>query len=124
LKFLENYDLDEARIELLIDLGRILEAAAIQAKNGDILKAVRLLSAPATYSAGHVRPTIEYLLIGLRRGLTLGVPSTSSPVVSELLVRADQLDKSAMTEQETDEVGLSISLGQLVSHPSTPARDV
>ena len=107
LRFLEDYDLDEARIELLIDLDRILEAAGIHAKNGDMLKAVILLSAPATYSADHVRPTIEYLLMGLRRGLTLGVLPTSSPAVSRLLVHADRLDKSAMTEQEVDEVGLS-----------------
>ena len=112
MKFLEEYDLDEARVELLIDLGRILKAAAVHAKNGDMLKAVRLLSAPATYSVDHVRPTIEYLLIGLRRGLTLGVPPISSPVVSKLLVWADQLDKSAMTEQEVDEVGLSVLFGQ------------
>jgi len=67
----------------------------------------------------HVGPTLEYLLIGLRRGLTLGVPPTSSPVVSELLVHVGQLDKRVMTEKETNEVGISISLGQLVSHPST-----
>ena len=110
LKFLEKRrDLDEARIKLLMDLGRVLEAAGVHASNGDMLKAVRLLSAPATYSVDHIRPTIEYLLTGLRRGLILGVLPKSNPITVELLGRADQLDKSAMTEQEVDEVSFSIN---------------
>jgi len=56
LKFLENHNLDEAHTKLLTNLGRILEAAGIHAKNGDMLKAVRLLSAPATYSASPEHP--------------------------------------------------------------------
>jgi hypothetical protein len=107
LRFLENHGLDEARVELLIDLGRIPEAAEILAKRGNMLKAVEILSAPATYSVDHVRPMIEYLLTGLRRGLTLGVLPISSPIASKLLVRAGRLDKSAMTKKEADEVSPS-----------------
>ena len=110
LEFLEEYGLDEARIELLIELGRIPEAAEIHVKNGDVLKAVEMLSMPAAHGVDHVRPMIEYLLTGLRRGLTLGVLPSSSPVTSKLLVLADRLDKTAMTAQEVDEVSLSHQL--------------
>jgi hypothetical protein len=109
LEFLENQDLDEARVELLTDMGRIRDAAGVHAKNGNMLKAVELLNAPATYNADYVRPTIEYLLTGLRRALTIGVLPISSPIASKLLVRADRLDKSAMTKQEVNEVSASRS---------------
>ena len=102
--FLEGHRLDEAHIILLIELGRILKAAEIHVKNGDALKAVEILTAPATYSADHARPAIKYFLAELRQGLTFGVLPTSGSVASKLLVLADQLDKSVMTEQEVDEV--------------------
>jgi len=104
---MEEHNLDEARIELLTDLGRIVEAAAVHAKNNDMLKAVMLLSAAATYSVDHVRPMIDYLLTGLRQGLTLGVPPMSNPITSKLLARVDRLDKTAMTKKELDEVSPS-----------------
>ena len=107
LEFLEEYGLDEACIELLIELGRIPEAAEIHVKNGDVLKAVEMLSMPAAHGVDHIRPMIEYLLTGLRRGLTLGVLPSSSPVTSKLLVLADRLDKTTMTAQEADEVSPS-----------------
>ena len=106
LEFLEDHGLDEAHIKLLRELGRILEAARIHAGNGDVLKAVEMLTAPTARNVDHMRPTIEYVLTGLRQGLTLEVPPTSSPTVSKLLVFADRLDKSAMTGQEVNEVNL------------------
>jgi hypothetical protein len=105
--FLEKRsDLEDAHVELLIDLDRILEAAEIPARNGNMLKAVKILSSSATYVVDHARQMIEYLLTGLRRSLTLGVfPSLeSSPTVSKLLGYTDRLDRSVMTKQETDEV--------------------
>ena len=107
LEFLEDYDLDEARIKLLVDLGRILEAAKIHAKNGDMLKAVEILNVSSTHGVSFVRPTIEYLLTGLWRGLTFGVLPTSTPIVPELLGLADRLDRTAMTKQEIDEASHS-----------------
>ena len=124
LEFLDNHNLDEARIKLLVDLGRILEAAKIHAKNGDMLKAVEILNVSATHGVSFVRPTIEYLLTGLRRGLTLGVLSTSSPTISKLLVRAGRLNKNAMTEQELDEVSPPHPFNLRFSHPGPPACDV
>jgi len=106
LEFLEDYDLDEARAELLVQLGRVLTAAEIHAKNGNMLKAVKILTASA-HRVDHVRPTIEYLLTGLWRGLTFGVLPTSDSIASKLLVLAVWLDESAMTEQEVDEACLS-----------------
>lgn len=117
LKFLEDYDLDEARVSLLEELGRILEAADIHAKNGDILKAAEILTASATHNVDHVRPAIEFILTGLRRDLTLGVLPTYHSVVSDLLWFADRLDKSAMMEQEVDEVSLSHPSNLQVLHP-------
>ena len=105
--FLENHSLDEAHVILLIDLGRILKAAEIHVKNGNMPKAVEVLTAPATYSADHARPAIKYLLAGLRQGLTFGVLPTPGSIASKLLVLADRLDKSAMTEQEASEVSPS-----------------
>ena len=96
-----------ARVELLIGFGRILEAAEICAENGDMLKAVKILSASATYSVDHARPMINYLLTGLRQSLTLGVVPASSPTASRLLGHVDRLDKNIMTEQEIDEVNPS-----------------
>ncbi|KAF9642521.1 hypothetical protein BDM02DRAFT_3193093 [Thelephora ganbajun] len=107
LEFLEDYDMDEARAKLLIKVGRILEAAEIYTKNGDILKAVEMLGASATHHADHVRPATEYLLTALRQDLTFGELSKSSPIASKLLVLADKLDKSAMTEQQVDEASPS-----------------
>ena len=53
--FLKDYDLDEARIKLLVQLGRILEAADIHAKNWDMLKAVELLTANDVHDIDGVR---------------------------------------------------------------------
>ena len=66
LEFLEEYGMDEARIKLLIELGRIPEAAGIHAKNGDVLKAIEMLSAPTVHGVDHVRLMIEHLLAGLQ----------------------------------------------------------
>ena len=107
LEFLEEYGLDEARIKLLVVLGRTPEAAETHARNGDILNAVEILSMPTTRGVDQMRPMIKYLLIGLRRGLTLEVLPSSSPATSRLLVLADQLDTRAMTEQEANEVSPS-----------------
>ena len=101
LEFLEDYDLDEARLKLLMELGRVLKAAGIHAKKGNLLRAIELLT--ATPRADHVRPTIEYLLAGLRRNIALGVLPNSNPTALKLLAYADRLDKSAMTEQEINE---------------------
>lgn len=124
LEFLEDYNLDEARIKLLIDLGRIREAAGVHAKNGDMLKAVQVLNAPATYSVDHVRPTIGYLLTALRRGLTLEVLPIDNPIIPKLLGYANRLDKSAMTEQEVDEVSSFYPFDWWVSYLTPPACDV
>ena len=123
LKFLEKRDLDEARIKLLIELNRIVEAAGIHAKNGDMLKAVQTLSAPAIRSVDYVRPTIEYLLAGLWRSLTIGMLATPNTIASKLLARKDALEKSAMTGQEVDEVSPPHSFNQRLT-PAPPACDV
>ena len=103
--------LDDADVTLLIDSGRIREAAEIHARNGNMLEAVEILTA-SSRGVDHVRPTIEYLLTGLRQGLTFGVLPTPSSITSRLLVIADQLDKSAMTEGEIDEVSPSHSFNR------------
>lgn len=105
LEFLEDYDLDEARIKLLRELGRIREAAEVHAKNGDMLKAIEMLTAPG-HNADHALPAIKYLLTGLWQNLTLGALPTSNPIVLELLVLADRLDESAMAGPEADEVSI------------------
>ena len=114
LEFLKDYDLDEARVKLLKELGRILEVAEIHARNGDLLKAVEMLTA-SSHDIDHARPAIEYLLTGLRRDLTLRVPSTPSPIVPKLLKLGDRLNKSAMTEEEIAEASSSHPFDQRVS---------
>ena len=121
LKFLKAYDLDEARVKLLEELGRVFEAADIHVKNGDILKAVEVLTTSATHNVDHVGPVIDFLLTEIWRDLTLGILPTSDSVVSELLRFADRLDKSAMTEQEIDEVSPSHPSNLRVLHPSIPS---
>jgi len=112
LEFLEDYDLDDARAKMLKESGRVLESAVIHAKEGDMLKAVETLSTSETVSSvDHVRPTIEYLLAGLWRGLTFGVLPTSTSIFSDLLGLVDRLDRSAMTKQEVDEASHSHPLG-------------
>ena len=123
LEFLEDYDLDEARVKLLMELGRVTKAAAIHAKNGKILKAVEVLTT-SVHGVDHVRPMIEYLLTGLRRSLTLGVLPVSNPAASKLLVYADKLDNSAMTEQEVEEVSPPIHLTGGSYTLTPPARNV
>jgi hypothetical protein len=56
LEFLEDYDMDEARAEMLKESGRDLESAGIHAKEGDMLKAVEILTASEVQSADHARP--------------------------------------------------------------------
>jgi hypothetical protein len=107
IEFLEDYDMDEARAQMLKESGRVLESAEVHANEGDLLKAVETLTASAVHNDTHVRPTIEYLLAGLWRGLTFGVPPTSTPIVSELLVFASKLDRRAMTKQEVEEASHS-----------------
>jgi len=99
--------MDEARVKLLKRLGRILEAAGVHAKNGDLLKAVEMLTASAAHNADHVAPAVKYLLTGLRRDLTLGALPTPSSIVSKLLALSDRLDKRAVPKQEVDEVSSS-----------------
>ena len=107
LEFLEDYGLDEARVKVLEEFGRIPEAADIHAKNGDILKAVEMLTASAAHNVDHVRPAIELVLTGLRRDLTLDVLPTSNPIVPKLLRFANWLGKNVMMKQEVDEVSPS-----------------
>ena len=109
LEFLEDYDLDEARAEMLKESGKVLESARIHAEEGDMLKAVETLTTSTVQSVDYVRPAIEYLLTGLWRGLTIGASPSSAPIVSELLGLAGRLERSAMTQQEVDEVSLSSS---------------
>lgn len=107
IEFLEDYDLDEARAEMLKDSGRVLESAEIHANEGDMLKAVETLATSSVHNDDRARPMIEYLLAGLWRGLTFGVLPTSTPIVLELLQFADKLDRTAMTKQEADEASRS-----------------
>ena len=106
LEFVKKWGLDEARTKLLTELGRVLEASAIHAKNEDFVKAVEVLSASTTRSEEHVRLMIEYLSRGLRRGFTLGTTITpsSSPTLSRLLALVDRLDENAKAERGFDEV--------------------
>lgn len=94
-------------MKLLVQLDRIPEAAEVYAKNWDMLKAVELLTTHDNHGVDYVRRTIEYLLTGLRRGLTLGVLPTSSPTVPKLLSFTGRLNKGVMTKRELDEVNLS-----------------
>ena len=103
---MDNHYLDEARVKLLEQLGRVPEAAEIHARNGDMLKAVEILTASPTHNFDHVQPAIRYLLAGFRRSLILGAP-TSSLTVSKLLALADLLNESAIKQQDIHEVNLS-----------------
>jgi hypothetical protein len=107
LEFLEEYDLDEARVKLLIRLGRVLKVAEIYAKDGDMLKAVEILSASSARNIDHARQMTKYLLTGLQRGFTFGVLPKSDSVALKLLTPTDRLNRSAMTVQEADEVSPS-----------------
>ena len=100
-------------------MGRFLEAAEIYVNNGNMLKAVKTLIDPATYSGDHARPAIEYLLAGLRSELTFGALPESCPTVPRLLGYVDRLEKSVMTEQEIDEASFSNPLDRRLLHRST-----
>ena len=117
LEFLEDYGLDEAHVKLLGELDRIPEAADIHAQNGDILKAVGMLTASAVHNVDHARPAIKFVLAGLRQDLTLRAPPTQNSIVSKLLGFANRLDKSVMTKQDIDEVRSSHPFGWWVLHP-------
>ena len=110
LEFVEDWELDEARIKLLTEQDRVLEAADIHAKNGKLLKAIETLNVSATRSAEHVRRIIQYLLAGLRRGFTFGFAMTPSPpsaTLQKFLALADGIDESAKMERGFDEVSPS-----------------
>ena len=119
--FLKNCSLDEARAKLLVQLGRILEAAEVYAKNWDMLKAVELLTTSDTHDVDFARRRIEYLLAGLQRDLTIGLLPTSSPTASKLLSFTGRLDKGAMTKQEVNEVNIFYGFDLRVLHSSTPS---
>ena len=125
LVFLEDYDLDEARAELLIHFGRILDTAATHARDGDMLKAVEMLSTSAPYNVDHARQMIKYLLTGLQRGLTLGVVPKLSSIASQLLTLVDRLNKSAIRKQEANEVSpLHPFTWRVLRLRTSPACDV
>ena len=119
LEFLKDWELDEAHTKLLTELGRVLEAAAIYAKKGDLVKAVETLSASATHHVDHAQQILQYLLTGLRRSFTLGITitQTTSSTISRLLVLADQLHKSAEMKQGFDEVRSSHSFSGRIFQP-------
>ena len=122
LAFLDDQDLDEAHAKVLLELGRVLDAADFYAKKGRMLRAVETLAVSAARSVGRERRMIEYLLAGLRRGFTFGTPpSFIGATISRLLVLADQLDKSAMTEQETHEVSSSHSFSRQTPYLRAPS---
>ena len=102
-------------------MGRIPEAAEIYANRGDMLKAVKTLIEHTTSGGDHARPAIEYLLAGLRNELTFGAPPESCPIASKLLGYADRLEKSVMTERETDEASSPDSIGRWDLHRNTPS---
>jgi hypothetical protein len=106
LEFLKDRKLEEARVKLLTELDRVLEAAEIHAKNRKLVQAIETLSASTTRSAKHEQQMIEYLLRGLRRGFTLGMTPTpsTSPTLFKLLALVDRLDESATAGQGFDEV--------------------
>jgi len=115
LEFLEDYYMDDARAELLTQLGRISDAAQIHAKNRDMLKAAETLDTPATLSLDQLQLTAKCILTGLQQSLTLGVPPESSSIASKLLVLADRLDESAMKGRDVHEVSPPIrSIGRRV----------
>ena len=122
LKFLENKGLEEAHIQLLAELGKVLELSAIHAKNGHMLKAAEVLNASTARGTEHVRQMTKYLLVGLRQGFTIGIgPSEldASPTLSRLLELTDQLDKSAMAEKVSNEVSSSYPFRLHVLQPCT-----
>lgn len=120
LEFLEDWDLDEARIKLLLEQNRILEASAVHAGKGDVLKAVEMLSTVTARDVDVVRRMVKYLLTGLRPGFTLETtPSSFDSTISRLLVLADQLDKATVAEQGFDEVGTSHPLNREITHSFT-----
>ena len=120
---MEDRELDEAWVKLLMELGRVPEAADVHAKKGELLKAIETLNASATRSAEHVRRIIQYLLAGLWRGFTFGFTITrSSPsaTLQKLLALADELDESAKMEKGFDEVSPSFySVSGRILHPYT-----
>jgi len=81
-------------------------AARMYQEGGYFGEAVETLITSA-HSEDYVQLTIEYLLTGLWRSLTLGVLPAFSPTASKLLVYADKLENGAMTEQEVNEVSPS-----------------
>lgn len=119
LEFLEDYGLDEARIKLLEKLRRIPEAAEIHVKNGDVLKAVEILTTPAARNVDHVQLATKFILAGLWQDLTIGALPTPNPIVSKLLGFANRLDKSVMTKKEVGEVSSSHLFNLRVLHPIT-----
>jgi hypothetical protein len=108
LEFLQDYDMDEARVKLLKGLGRVPEAAEIHAKNGDVLKAAEMLTTSTAHSLNYVRPTAEHILTGLRQDFTIGVLPSSG--ASKLLALADQLEKGALPKGKVDEASSSHQL--------------
>ena len=127
LEFLDDRDLDEIRVKLLVELNRVLEAAAIHAENGDMLKAVETLSTSTARGADFVQRMTEYLLTALRPSFTLGMTTAPLPAgstVPRLLMLADQLDQATVPEKEFNEVRFIICSVGGSYIPSHLARDV
>ena len=121
---MEDYGLDEARAKLLEEMDRVPEAADIHVRNGDTLKAVKMLVESAIRNTDHARPATELLLAELRKKLTLGVSPTSNPIISSLLGLTGRLDRRTVTKQEADEASPYRSLSWQVIHLGPLARDV
>jgi hypothetical protein len=106
LEFLEEYDLDVARAEVLESLGRQTEAAELYLAEGRIFDAIRLFLKDDTDQTS-LRRGRECILEGLWQNLSFGTNSDSLPDTDSfrlLLVMAEQLNASQLDSTHADEV--------------------
>jgi hypothetical protein len=106
LKFMEDHEFNEARVDLLIKIGRKPEAADVLIRMGHILKAHQLLVEDFENKSSMCR-VAEYILSNLWRYLSLGfVPkrNKTQQAVAELLHLATSLNRALLDPNDCDEV--------------------
>jgi hypothetical protein len=111
LDFTAEYHLDAARLHLLIDAGRFVEAAELLVLWDRLLEAIQVfLKQPDDkYSRGRA---IQCILQGLWRRISFRItpkPLGSNPDVDQLLEAAAQLPITCWSSNDRDEVRRNIS---------------
>lgn len=104
LEFAEDYDLDAARVILLLANGKPAEAAEIHILEGRIQEGIQILLDKLTDQVCP-KSAVPHVIRALWKHLSFGIsPAGNNPLLGQWLHLAAQIDRRLITGRECDEV--------------------